>query len=311
MRIHAAFPDQVLAIAGGSVSTTELPDVECLAIGDGTLYAGTLDGLYRREADGTGAFERVLDGHVTAVARGDGEWWAGTEPSAVYRSRDGSGWERLPDLTELPSSDRWSFPPRPDTHHVRWLTPDPNRVGRWYVAIEAGALVRTDDDGETWREHVPGARRDTHELATHPDAPGRLYCAAGDGYAESTDGGDSWRYPQAGLDERYCWSVAVDPVDPEVRVLSSARSANHAHRKGVSAVYRKAGERDWERIDDLPHGEGCYRAVVRSAGAGTFVVCSNRGLFRSADAGATWERLVDDGTLPDAPPAGLAVDVQV
>ena len=303
MRLHAAFPDRVLAVADGTVAAIELADVQCLAAADGEVLVGTWDGLYRLGDDP----ERVLDGHVTAIARGDGEWWAGTEPSAVYRSADGDDWEQLPELTTLPSASSWSFPPRPDTHHVRWLEPDPTREGRWYVAVEAGALVRTDDAGTTWRDRVPEARRDTHELATHPDAPGRLYCAAGDGYAESSDGGDTWTFPQSGLDERYCWSVAVDPADPDLRILSSARSATQAHRQGVSSVYRKQGAADWERVDALPHGDGCYRAVVRAVGDGAFVGCSNRGVFRSDDSGDSWDTLVAGDDLPDAPPAGLAV----
>lgn len=302
---HAAFPDRVLTIAAGGITETPLEGVTCLAAADGEVLVGTRSGLVRLDAGGP---TQVLDGHITAVARGDDEWWAGTEPSVVYRSPDTENWTELPDLTTLPSSDRWAFPPRPDTHHVRWLAADPNRETRWYVAIEAGALVRTDDGGQSWRDRVPGARYDTHELATHPDAPGRLYCAAGDGYAESTDGGDSWHYPQEGLDERYCWSVAVDPADPETRLLASARSAMQAHRAGVSSVYRKRGDDPWERVDALPHGEGCYRAVVRADGPGTFLALSNRGLFRSEDAGETWTETVPGDALPDAPPAGLAVD---
>ena len=306
MRLYAAFPDRVLSVADGVVTATPLDAVACLAVAAGDVFAGTRDGLYRWVDQ---EFERVLDGHVTAVASGDGAWWAGTEPSAVYRSTDGETWDALPDLTTLPSADSWSFPPRPDTHHVRWLEADPCREGRWYVAVEAGALLRTDDGGATWRDRVSGARRDTHELATHPDAPGRLYCAAGDGYAESTDGGDTWTYPQSGLDERYCWSVAVDPADPEVCVLSAARSAMQAHREGVSSVYRTAGD-DWERVDALPHGEGCYRAVVRAPRDGTFLVCSNRGVFQSDDAGKTWTERVAGSDLPDAPPAGFGVAAQ-
>jgi hypothetical protein len=45
----------------------------------------------------------------------------------------------------LPSSASWSFPPRPWTHHVRWIEPDANNLDYVFVAIEAGALVQSHD----------------------------------------------------------------------------------------------------------------------------------------------------------------------
>ena len=45
----------------------------------------------------------------------------------------------------LPSSASWSFPPRPWTHHVRWIEPDENNLDYVFVAIEAGALVQSHD----------------------------------------------------------------------------------------------------------------------------------------------------------------------
>ncbi|MFB6118181.1 WD40/YVTN/BNR-like repeat-containing protein [Halosegnis sp.] len=291
----AAFPDRLVADDGTLVPPAE---VTCLARGGGTTLVGTVEGAYTLESD-----EQRFTGHVTALAFDDrtGEWWLGTEPSAVYRSSDGREWTERPGLTDLPSSDEWSFPPRPDTHHVRWLAPDPTRPGRWYVAVEAGALVRTDDAGATWEDRVAGARRDTHELAVHPKT-GRLYCAAGDGYAESTDGGETWRYPQSGLDEQYCWSVAVGG-DPDLRVLSAARSATHAHRRGVSSVYRNAGD-GWEQVDELPAGEGVYRSVVRRDGDG-FLAVSNRGLYRGDATATEWQQLRPPDDLPNVPPVGL------
>src|SRR5207302_707597 len=79
-----------------------------------------------------------------------------------------------------------------DTHHVRWIEPDPAVSGRVFVAIEAGALVRTLDSGQTWTDRVPGGPYDTHTAATHRLAPGRVYSAAGDGYFESENAGDEW-----------------------------------------------------------------------------------------------------------------------
>jgi photosystem II stability/assembly factor-like uncharacterized protein len=243
--------------------------------------------------------------------------WAGTEPSAVYRSTDGGDdWEALPPLTDLPSESAWSFPPRPHTHHVRWLEPDPHDAERWYVAIEAGALVRTDDRGETWRDRPDGARRDNHTLATHPDREGRVYTAAGDGYAQSGDGGDTWAYPQAGLDHRYVWGLAVPRSEPDTVVVSAASGARSAHSVSTAEAYvyrtTDAGESEprWERaMDGLPDPEGTVRSVLAAGEGATVYGLNNRGLYRSADAGGSWDRLAVE--WPDEyesrTPRGLAV----
>ena len=75
--------------------------------------------------------------------------YAGTDPSALYISNDGGdSWERMDALNELPSSKSWSFPPKPWTHHIRWIEPDANNSDYVFVAIEAGALVQSHDGGK-------------------------------------------------------------------------------------------------------------------------------------------------------------------
>src|SRR4029078_577551 len=127
-----------------------------------------------------------------------------------WRSEDaGITWVQATPLETLSSSSSWSFLPRPDTHHVRWIACHPVDAKRLWVAIEAGALVSTIDGGRTWSDRVPGGPFDTHELAIHRKATDTLRASAGVGYFESDDAGATWRSPSAGLEVGYMRSVAI------------------------------------------------------------------------------------------------------
>ncbi|WP_136603119.1 WD40/YVTN/BNR-like repeat-containing protein [Salinigranum halophilum] len=324
-RLYATLPDRVAVVDVGDDETdvrerttpTADASLQCIAVSpvDGdTVCCGTADHGLFRSAD-AGETWHAVDGidhdrvtSLTCAPSGNGgvTWWAGTEPSRVYRSRAADAWTACDALTDLPSASSWAFPPRPHTHHVRWIEVDPHDPAHLYVAVEAGALVQTHDGGETWEDRVAGSRRDTHSMATHAGAPGRAYCAAGDGYAETTDGGETWHHPQEGLAHRYCWSVVVDPADPDHRLLSAARGATSAHRAGSAEtyLYRKRGAAPWDRVDGLPTGEGVTRYVLAVGDEG-FYALSNAGLFRAPD-GEMWSRL--PLSVPDdAAVAGLAV----
>lgn len=334
--VYAALADRLLVARGDRppgvadwTATERLVghDCECVAASadrPDRAFAGTADSGVQRTTDGGDTFESVarFGDRVTALAVDPSDpdlVWAGTEPSAAYRSTDGGdSWEPLTGLTELPSAPEWSFPPRPDTHHVRWIEPDPRDSDRLSVAIEAGALVRTTDGGDSWQDRPAGAPRDAHTLATHPDRPGRVYAAAGDGYAQSPDGGETWSYPQSGLDHRYVWSLAVPEADPGTVVVSAAGGSRTAHFPDAarSYVYRTAGadragdEPRWHRaMDGLPDPERTVRPLLAAAGGSALYALSNRGLFVSTDAGASWERV--PAAWPEAyerlVPHGLAV----
>ena len=250
--------------------------------------------------------EQVMSVAVSPLEHSNGHnvIYAGTEPSAIFSSEDGGAtWRDLATLRQLPSAPTWSFPPRPYTSHIRWMTPDPLRAGRLYAAIEAGALIRSLDGGDTWEDRKPDGPFDTHTLAMHKLAPNRLYSAPGDGFmqagngfVESDNGGDTWYRPDEGLNHHYLWSVAVDPADPDTIVISAAHGPQQAHNpmSAESAVYRRSQNNPWQQVRaGLPEEKGLLTSVLTAnpAEPGVFYAGSNSGIFRSADAGVSWEKL--------------------
>lgn len=279
------------------------------------VYCGTSgSGLFRSEDAGL-TWKPVGEGigskNITAIAvsavdraKDYGVVYAGTELSAMFRSEDGGDtWRELKAFAQIPSAPTWSFPPRPDTNHVRWITLDPLGSGRVFVAVEAGALVRSTDGGEHWEDRRPDAPYDTHTLVMHFKAPDRLYSAAGDGYIdpgtgynESHDGGNTWLRPNEGLKHNYLVSVAVDPADPNTIVVSGAASPAKAHSRfgACSFLYRKQGETPWQLVSEgLIEAQGTIVPVLATNNnePHVFYALTNKALYRSPDAGQRWEQI--------------------
>jgi photosystem II stability/assembly factor-like uncharacterized protein len=279
-------------------------------------------GLWRSDdrGDSWTRVEGIPSSHVQSVAFSpvvSDLVFAGTEPSALYRSDDGGDtWRELDALRRLPSAATWSFPPKPETHHVRWITPHPTDPRHVIVAIEAGALVQTRDGGEVWEDRRPGGPYDSHTVRIHPSAPERVLSAAGDGFFESDDGGTDWLKPMEGLPWRYCWGLAIDAADPDSIVVSVAPGAGRGHGRRAhaqSAICRREAGGSWDVVrDGLPDEQGMNLSslVADPRAAGTFYALNNTGLYRSPDAGRRWDRL--DVPWPDTylegRPPSLAID---
>ena len=277
-------------------------------------YWGTFDnGLLKTDdrgqswtSIGKGAISspRIMSVAVSSLNDGKSGFnkvYAGTEPSALYVSNDGGDtWERMKGLNDLPSSKTWSFPPRPWTHHVRWIEPDATNSNYLFVAIEAGALVQSQDGGKTWIDRVEDGPYDTHTLSTHPKAPKCLYSSAGDGYFESSDYGESWSRPMTGLNHSYLVGLAVDSDNPGTVIVSASNgpfksfSANDAE----TYVYRKDEDsKDWKMVlKGLPEPVGTTISILESNQKvpGEFYAVNNHGIFISTDSGESWRRLTTE-----------------
>ena len=279
--------------------------VYCGTFGDGLWRSDDAGGTWAPVGEGIGS-DKVMAVAVSPVERanGHGVVWAGTEPSRLFRSEDGGEtWHERTALQGIPSKPTWSFPPRPWTHHVRWIQPDPSVAERIYVGIELGGVMRSGDGGLTSEDRKPGSQFDSHTLRAHRLAPGRVYEAAGGGFAETLDGGATWRGFDEGLACHYLWGLAVDPADPKTMVVSVSPGPRQAHdpSSGQAALYRRTGDGPWREIrKGLPEPRGtlAYALATHDAEPGVFYAAPHQGeLYRSADAGLSWERL--DLTWPD------------
>jgi hypothetical protein len=277
---------------GGSWSAeTALEDagVQCIAADGDRVLVGTRGNGVALSEDRGASWEPVElpepDVFSVAISAADGALYAGTEPSRLFVARDGGGWGELEALQEIPSRDQWSFPPRPWTHHVRWIAPDPHRAERLLVGIELGGLMVSEDGGASFSDHRPGAKRDAHSLAWHPRAEGRAYQAAGDGAAWSRDGGSTWEAADSGRELRYCWALAVDPADPERWYVSAASGPGAAHRgDGASGrLYRWTGS--WEGLplpsDSMPYALAATESELLAG-------MTDGRVFHSGDGGESW-----------------------
>jgi photosystem II stability/assembly factor-like uncharacterized protein len=279
------------------------------------VYVGTFDdGLYATEDGGESwreSSEGVADRRVMSVAvspshqvAGMSVVYAGTEPSNLYRSEDGGKtWQLLPELRRLPSEPRWSFPPRPWTHHVSTIALHPADPDVLLVGIELGGVMRSLDGGRSWIDHNPQAHSDAHQLLTHPLAPERVYEVAGQGIALSLDRGQSWRRLDGGLDRHYAWATAADPADPDLWYASVSRSAYAAHSRGdgQARLLRSRGN-GWESIDhwgdEAPLRGMPYALAAMPEQPGRLLVGLRGGsMLVTGDAGETWSRL--EPRLPD------------
>jgi photosystem II stability/assembly factor-like uncharacterized protein len=280
----------------------------------GRAYCGTFEaGLWISDDDGENwqPAATLPSEHVMAVAvsplvqtGGYGLLWAGTEPSHLFFSQDGGSlWREQVGLQQIPSRPTWSFPPRPWTHHVRWIEPDPHDPELLFVGIELGGVMRSSDGGRTWMDRQPNSQYDCHTLRTHRGAPGLLYEAAGGGFAQSLDGGITWQRRDEGMDHHYVYGLAVDTGDPHTLIVSASYGARGAHSnddRADSHLYRRSGDSKWQAVrEGLPDPKGTRVYILAShpAEAGIFYAATGSDLYRSTDAGFSWAKV--NLTWPD------------
>jgi photosystem II stability/assembly factor-like uncharacterized protein len=238
------------------------------ALADGTLFASTRGVGIARSDDGGFKWTWVNDGlahHEFWSARAGRlqrreAVFVGALPAHLYVSEDkGQSWRELAAFRNAKSVPHWTFPPPPRIGHIKDIVLDGDRL---LVGVEIGSLQVSHDFGQSFIELPvdPDPHEcDIHRILVHPARPNRIIIANGIvGMMASEDGGATWQKMTMPSDANYPDAVVIHPDEPDLIFMSA----------GVGWPVH------WYEL-------GRARGKI----------------FRSRDAGRTWERLL--GGLPN------------
>jgi hypothetical protein len=271
---------------GGEILITTLTGEIARSTNDGASWntiGSARHGSIHRTATG-----RLIVGHVTGiVASDDGLIWrqsdAGINSAQVTSLVVGSdGVARALQTTgrlhtSPDGADTWSEDRRLlDAMGVTLLTSLPmaldTATGDLYFPTLGSGLVRSTDDGATWRivDELPVAV----ETIT-PLKGGRLLAGSGSAIYISSDGGRTW--------------TGTEVLPQGFTVLSAAGLADSLFVASVAGIYRSVDGATWDRV-----AEGVHYSLAANE-RGRLFAGSDERLLTSVDGGATWTTAVAAG----------------
>jgi photosystem II stability/assembly factor-like uncharacterized protein len=281
------------------------------------VFVGTHgDGVFF-SADGTGGWEQRNEGlrlkdvySLTSVARDGGiTLYAGTQPASLFQSRDlGKSWTELPTIRQVPGTEQWTFPAPPRIAHTKMLAINPKNPDHILAAIEQGAVLKTVNAGQSWREldsySKPDDRayRDIHNIVMVPSNPDHVFMTTGVGLYQSLDGGETWeRLTGEEFRLAYPDHICLSP-DEKTLFMSGARlHPGHWHGKHVAdttIVRSRDGGTSWDvepkGFSVAPRANIEAMSLASYPGGYTVFVGDTEGtVFASEDGGDSWTRITD------------------
>lgn len=148
-------------------------------------------------------------------------------------------------------------------------------------------IFRSTDRAASWSSVESGAL--ALALAFDPNGR-RAYAGTAAGMLASGDGGTHWSSSSRGLRGTVVWQILPDPH--AAGALYAAVSANRRSSQGIDLARSADGGASW-----VPGGRGLETSAPANAlaadptTAGTLYAATDGGLWKSADAGASWSRI--------------------
>lgn len=290
------------------------------------LWIGTSDEA-REEWEFTGphhdmeeVYSCLVDkrGEVPRIMAGTSSPWLGPQ---VRRSDDlGASWQETP-------NGAVRFPEDVDANVERvWQLVTGAEPGVLYAGTEPGAVWRSTDGGETfvleralwdhphrtqWGEGFGGQA--FHTILPHPTDPDSVTVAISTGGVyQTTDGGRSWSPRNQGIQAVFLPEGQQFPEFGQCvhKVARHPANPSRLYLQNHGGVYRSDDEGgSWTSIADglpadfgfpvvvHPHEPDTVYLFPLNAGEGRYPTDGKARVWRSRDAGGTWEELGDG--LPD------------
>src|SRR5215469_2612367 len=262
-------------------------------------------------------------GRVVAVA-GDPVhshiFYFGSTGGGVWKTTDGGvTWENVSD----------GFFKRASVGAIAVAASDPNviYVGMGETTIRGNVshgdgVYRSTDGGQTWTHLGLEDTRQIGKIRIHPQNPDLLYVAAlghahgpnsERGIFRSRDGGKAWEKILFLNEEVGSHDIALDPHNPRILYAALWRARRFPHTlnsggEGCGLYKSTDGGDTWT---DISHNKGLPTGMLGKVGVAVsgarkervwaIVEAEDGAVFRSDDAGTTWERLSDEKDLRKRP----------
>jgi hypothetical protein len=230
----------------------------------GETWELSSEGLTYGEGDGGLKLSKV-----SGLTAAHGRLLAGAESVGIFESRDGAKtWSLLSTLEGEPGSDSWNDPASQPPGHlgVPAILPHPDEPSRFWAVVQGYGIFETTDDGASWTPRNKGLRAD---------------------------------WPLDNPEVGYCvHKLVMSPVDRQRFYQQNHCGMHRSDDGGLS----------WTEITEglpsdfgfaaaaHPHDRETFYVIPLDPGHGRCMPEGQAAVWRTRDAGSTWQRL--DRGLP-------------
>ena len=246
--------------------------------------------------DGIPVFCLTIDPNDPSVV------WAGTQfMRGIYKSTDGGEtWTKKDNgVTEWDDITFRGFAIRPGNSNIVFAAAEIHTgiQGSQFEKVK-GKIYKTEDGGENWRCVWEGTSL-ARFVIINPQDPDIIYASTGIfdreayndapvGVLKSTDGGETWRQINNGIDNLFVGFLEMHPTNPAILFAAAGNCTVKPPGSETGAIYRTTdgGER-WEKV----LGRDRFSVVTLSPSNPKVIYPAGcEAFFRSDDGGDSWKR---------------------